>query len=200
MEERNGRCAGRIMSKGLRWDRVALFWPCIIKLRILLSCWSTMSLIRGLLCLILVINVEAIWISRSLTLGRQALSCKRSRLTYRGRRRHMRIALFWIFWRVSRTVSGHWTMHTALYSKRDLMNVLYSLIRIFGSVPPHASIFRIFSLFSARRAKSWIWSLKRRVLSISTPRNFAFDTGLTTSLKRSTQWFSLGFSFFCSGW
>ena len=153
MEERNGRCAGRIMSKGLRWDRTALFWPCIIECKILLSWLSTMTLIRGLLCLIFVTNVNASWTSRSLILGRQALWCRRSRLTYWGRRRHMRIALFWIFWRVSRTVSGHWTMHTALYSKRDLINVLYSLIRIFGSVPPHASIFRIFSLFSANEDK-----------------------------------------------
>ena len=35
-----------------------------------------------------------------------------------------------------------------------------------------------------------MWFLKRRELSISTPRNLAFDTGLTTSLKSKTQRFS----------
>ena len=64
---------------------------------------------------------------------------------------------------------------------------------VFGLVPPHASIHSIFSLFSVLAARSWIWSLKRRELSISTPRNFALDTGLTTSLKSNTHRFSSSF-------
>ena len=162
MEERNGRWAGRIMSRGLRWDRTLLFCPWIIEFRIPPSCRSTMSRSRGLLCLIFVTRVEPSWVSLSFSLGRHALLCSKSRLTYRGRRRQMRIALFWIRCNTSRDESEQCTMQTALYSKRDLMNTLYNLIKIFGSVPPHASILRILSLFSARRDKSWIWVLKLR--------------------------------------
>ena len=73
VEERNGRCAGRMISRGLRWDRTMLPRPSIIAFRTWVSCFSIRHFTKELR-LILLIRDDPCWVSLSLTVGRQALS------------------------------------------------------------------------------------------------------------------------------
>ena len=75
VEERNGHWAGRMMSKGLRWDRTSPIRPSRIFFSIDLSLLWSRSCINGLPCLIFASKDVPCWISLSLTVGRQALSC-----------------------------------------------------------------------------------------------------------------------------
>ena len=139
-----------MISRGLRWDRWMLERPCDwIAFTLSASFFSTIPRTSGLLCLILATVLAPSWQRRSFTRGRQALSCNRRMLTYLGKLRQIRIALFWIFCIISNVLSGLCRKQTDPYSKIDLTYTLYSLSRVFGSVPPHANILRIFSLFSA---------------------------------------------------
>ena len=138
------------MSSGLRWGRLEMIVPCcLIVDRFSDSfCWR-ISFISGLLRPIFPINLEPSWSILSFTVSRHALSCRILTLTYFGRCKTILSALFWIFCNSSNTVSGTCKKATHPYSNIDLIYTLYRRSRVFGSVPPHANILRIFSLFSA---------------------------------------------------